>query len=352
MNPTTLLSLTQACKMAAIGPCLFVVIYLLFSARKFTLVFLPVVYFLSLTCGFLLPILEAMPELNSHVLRAILMFNEHLLPEIGFLFILQLLLQKPPPWPYWLILALPLVGGGPLLYLTLTGDQVCLPQGGCIPAAAAMTLYRVIGSALVFLLLTFLLQRLSPLRRNDTSRRHKYWLVALLILYNLFVMVIDLLRLAGRIPAEQAVFIKTMLGLSFIYLVVSSVFRVFSQSLRLKVRAGGFSPQERSLAHAIEKLLAEHKPYRTIGYRRADMADHFRVTEQNLSRVINRHFGESFSALINRLRVEESQHLLRATESPVTSIAFDCGFASITSFNRVFREATGVSPTEFRKGKL
>ncbi len=33
---------------------------------------------------------------------------------------------------------------------------------------------------------------------------------------------------------------------------------------------------------------------------------------------------------------------------PVTQIAFDVGFNSLASFNRVFKETTGQSPTEYR----
>ena len=37
------------------------------------------------------------------------------------------------------------------------------------------------------------------------------------------------------------------------------------------------------------------------------------------------------------------------TDKPVTDIAFECGFMSQRNFNRVFREITGMTPSEFRE---
>jgi AraC-like DNA-binding protein len=42
----------------------------------------------------------------------------------------------------------------------------------------------------------------------------------------------------------------------------------------------------------------------------------------------------------------------RKRELPVLTIALTAGFQSIGPFNRAFKAATGLTPTEFRKQKL
>jgi len=60
------------------------------------------------------------------------------------------------------------------------------------------------------------------------------------------------------------------------------------------------------------------------------------------------HFNKSFSELANEYRLREAQELLTTTDLSITDIAYSVGFSSITSFNRVFKEITEQSPTEFR----
>jgi len=58
----------------------------------------------------------------------------------------------------------------------------------------------------------------------------------------------------------------------------------------------------------------------------------------------------NFFDLINKHRVEEVIRILNSTESKklkLLSIAFDAGFNSKASFNRVFKKFTSKTPSEF-----
>ncbi len=70
----------------------------------------------------------------------------------------------------------------------------------------------------------------------------------------------------------------------------------------------------------------------------------------HLSKALNEGLGESFSGLIGRLRVEWVQATLRdlSDDRDLLTIAFDAGFSSKASFNRVFKAVTGQTPTKFR----
>ena len=68
-----------------------------------------------------------------------------------------------------------------------------------------------------------------------------------------------------------------------------------------------------------------------------------------LSRVFNQTFHVNFKTIVNQYRCEQAIHLLQTTQSTLTEIASDSGFQSIRSFNRVFRELIGASPSDFRR---
>jgi AraC family L-rhamnose operon transcriptional activator RhaR/AraC family L-rhamnose operon regulatory protein RhaS len=69
-------------------------------------------------------------------------------------------------------------------------------------------------------------------------------------------------------------------------------------------------------------------------------------------RQIQRHFkrgtGTSAWAYVNSLRIGAACMDLKATAKPVTSIAFDSGFHDSNYFSRCFKNATGLSPQDYR----
>ncbi|HEX3021306.1 MAG TPA: AraC family transcriptional regulator [Lachnospiraceae bacterium] len=68
-----------------------------------------------------------------------------------------------------------------------------------------------------------------------------------------------------------------------------------------------------------------------------------------LSRIFSNKIGYQFNDYINRLRINRAQKLLNETDLPITTIALECGFESQRNFNRIFKELTSRTPTEFRK---
>ncbi len=81
----------------------------------------------------------------------------------------------------------------------------------------------------------------------------------------------------------------------------------------------------------------------------ADMLDiHPNVT----SRIINDGLGKSFSDCINGYRVDAVKKRLadpKHADDTFLAIAFDCGFNSKTTFNRIFKKYSGMTPQEYRK---
>lgn len=69
-----------------------------------------------------------------------------------------------------------------------------------------------------------------------------------------------------------------------------------------------------------------------------------------LSRGLNEGLGVSFADAINGLRVEHAAHQLRHHASgDILTIAVDAGFGSKATFNRVFKDRFGVTPSAYRR---
>jgi AraC-like DNA-binding protein len=96
--------------------------------------------------------------------------------------------------------------------------------------------------------------------------------------------------------------------------------------------------------------------WREEGLTVATLAAKVGVPEHQLRALINGQLGHrNFSAFLNSHRLEEAKRLLSdppEARKQILQIALDVGYGSIAPFNRAFKEATGKTPTEFRKDAL
>jgi AraC-like DNA-binding protein len=88
--------------------------------------------------------------------------------------------------------------------------------------------------------------------------------------------------------------------------------------------------------------------WREPGLTLTDVARRLGTNETYLSRAFNEGLGLNFNAVINGFRVEAVKAALHSESVELLTIALDAGFSSKASFNRVFREHTGLSPTAWR----
>ena len=69
----------------------------------------------------------------------------------------------------------------------------------------------------------------------------------------------------------------------------------------------------------------------------------------HVARVFRKQFGCSIGIYTRRLRLQRATSLLLETERPLSEVALASGFLDQPHFNRVFREALGLTPGEFRR---
>ena len=104
----------------------------------------------------------------------------------------------------------------------------------------------------------------------------------------------------------------------------------------------------RRLMHAIEADKVYLRPGLTI----EGLAGLLKAPTHQLRHLINASMGfRNFAAFLNGYRLEHAKGALsdanRARDT-VLAIAYESGFASLQSFNRVFKDVVGQTPTDFR----
>jgi len=94
------------------------------------------------------------------------------------------------------------------------------------------------------------------------------------------------------------------------------------------------------------------KPYVNPELRLSELAEKLELSSSHFSEILHYCFEENFNNFINFYRVIEAQELMKKPDfkdAKIMTIAFDSGFKSKTTFNRVFKNYTGQTPSEYRK---
>lgn len=114
-----------------------------------------------------------------------------------------------------------------------------------------------------------------------------------------------------------------------------------------------FSQQERR--NRLERLQRLNKVFQYVeehldeGIRIADVARVANFSVFHFTRFFKASTGMTFGEYFNSFRVKRAEWYLTSTEDTVTEVAFKAGFNSLQTFDRVFKNHHGCSPTEYRK---
>lgn len=80
----------------------------------------------------------------------------------------------------------------------------------------------------------------------------------------------------------------------------------------------------------------------------SSLAEMLNVNPSYLSTLFKKEIGIPVTEYVNRCRITQAQHLLRATDLPIKDVAHRCGISDLNYFTRMFKRITGTTPKAFR----
>ena len=80
-----------------------------------------------------------------------------------------------------------------------------------------------------------------------------------------------------------------------------------------------------------------------------DVMRHFRFSESYGHKLFKKHLRMPFRICLRNVRLSKAEEALKNPSYALSEIANLCGFASLSTFSKVFKETYGVSPTTYRK---
>jgi len=114
--------------------------------------------------------------------------------------------------------------------------------------------------------------------------------------------------------------------------------------------------KDRATLDRLRKALDMEEAWRREDLSIGALAEMVGAPQHRLRKIINEGLGyRNFAAFLGERRVSAAKAMLSdPTEArrPVSAIAFEVGFSSLASFNRVFRDVAGTTPTAYRQAAL
>ena len=131
---------------------------------------------------------------------------------------------------------------------------------------------------------------------------------------------------------------------------------IFMGIMLWKKRSSTFEPQSEpqpviddELMQRVVQLMEQEKPYLSSELKVSDLADRLGVNSRTLSDCIRNSTGSTFANFINAYRIDYAKQLMRQQpDMKISEVFLSSGFANETTFFRIFKAVTGMTPNEWK----
>lgn len=343
-------SFSEILSLIGLVQCVYLMVYIGFRTEQIGMAGLPLLYFFVLGAAFFFDLAENhIGQISDYYyyLQWVAWFSG---PPLSVLLVIQFsqIANGPSFKDYWVLLLVPLCFM--LSVLAVGNSQACNNFDPCDELKSLMSVTGLLAGA-ISLLIIFSKKDLLLAARRQRFGSERYWLILALIFVNIFFLFTMFAQLTEFLNEQETILSRTILGLGFVYLVSTSLLRLYPQHKKSGVPGEAedrLSQDDLGLAKKIESLMTHEKVYQEQNYSRSDLARECGAPETMVSRVVNIYFDKSYPQLVNELRVDDAKQLLEETDAPVKTIGEEVGFNSLPSFNRVFKEITGEAPSGYR----
>ncbi|MDW3193745.1 MAG: helix-turn-helix transcriptional regulator [Cytophagales bacterium] len=170
------------------------------------------------------------------------------------------------------------------------------------------------------------------------------------------LMIFALRLLLPLIPVDYQVLMSVFYGGTGMYLLGLFSFSIHGpfrrESWTLHLEKEGASNFEEELQRRLNVLLQQEKVFVIPDLTLQELSNKMHIKSAALSGFFSTSLGRNFNEVINEHRVEEVKRLMRDPntdpKATLMELAYKAGFNSKATFNRIFKEMTGMTPKAFK----
>lgn len=260
-----------------------------------------------------------------------------------FLYVLHFLF--PRKWVSWHILHF-LPGLGLLFFVQSLSLDGFWHLGGYSALLFHQMSYSL--ATLTAMVLWFVLKR----KRSSLGNTALIWIISLI----LGTAVLQFLYFSNYILGITPYLLGPISYLPFVYFLAFLLFKNPSllkqsdtkkhQNIRLETEELG------QIAQQLELLMQNQKMYLDPDCTLTKVAKQAKLPPYLVSHVVNNTLQKSFSDFVNGYRIDTVKEQLLNPKNgniKISSIAYSCGFNTLSSFNIAFKKLTGTTPSKFQK---
>ncbi|NVJ88419.1 MAG: AraC family transcriptional regulator [Flavobacteriaceae bacterium] len=228
-----------------------------------------------------------------------------------------------------------------------------------------------ISFAQMLLYLAFTFQLFSNYRKqiqqyfSNTYKLELNWILSFLIAFTALFLYSSIQDFVGSLIVElnyeQRWWLNIFMALVVLFVGIKGY---FTDTTKLNKLSFSFTPNPESIPQVssqkneisnedIERLsefMNNKKPYLNPDLNLSDLADKLNMNRAQLSQIINTGFQKNFNDFVNEFRVKTFKEKLgkgQHKQLSLLGIAYDSGFNSKATFNRVFKKITHTSPSQY-----
>jgi AraC-like DNA-binding protein len=118
------------------------------------------------------------------------------------------------------------------------------------------------------------------------------------------------------------------------------------------LRSGLKENEAKKYLKRLLKIMADEKPYLNGELSINDLTVRMGIPRHYLTQILNEKLGKNFYTFVNEYRVKE---VIRMMKDPfydnytLLALGFEAGFNAKSSFNNIFKNFTGMTPSEYRE---
>lgn len=242
-------------------------------------------------------------------------------------------------------------------YFSARGNNLLI-NALTLPMAVAPILYIIFS----FLALKKY-QKLLPEYYSTLEKINLNWMQYIILsLIILFFIVIGIISFGTKLNAIPISHIFKIVGAVQAIYISYIVFFSLRQSIVINQNISFTNENKEKTALPDDKLvglsqnvlayMADEKPYLNEELSLSVLSASLGLSTNQLSQIINQTLDTNFYKFVNAYRVEEVKCRLKNREYnrySILGIAYECGFNSKSTFNKIFKEETGMTPSEYKR---